>query len=231
MTASQSRCASNLRFIGLSDACEARLLVDDNAAVRSFVRKLFESQSDFEISGEAENGRDAVEKAEKLKPDLIILDLIMPVMTGFEAAPLIKQLLPDTLIILFTQQEGSEIQRLAKASGIDAVITKGQVASELLLQAKALLASTGQEHDPAKFRDAVRTPTCASLHLKIPNLAREKRGKRYKLRPWQHVVRRLDSSFSVLSTHASAWPHPSPCSQKRPKLADQSPRTRPASVR
>ena len=130
------------------------LLVDDNAAVRSFVRKLFESQSDFEISGEAENGRDAVEKAEKLKPHLIILDLIMPVMTGFEAAPLIKQLLPDTLIILFTQQEGSEIQRLAKAAGIDAVITKGQVASELLLQAQALLASTGQEHDPDKFRDA-----------------------------------------------------------------------------
>jgi hypothetical protein len=67
------------------------LLVDDNAAVRSIVRKLFESQSDFEISGEAENGRDAVEKAEKLQPDLIILDLVMPVMTGFEAALLIKR--------------------------------------------------------------------------------------------------------------------------------------------
>jgi len=80
------------------------LLVDDNAVVRSFVRQLFESQPDFEISGEAENGRDAVEKAENLKPDLIILDLIMPVMNGLDAAPLLKRLLPDTLIILFTQQ-------------------------------------------------------------------------------------------------------------------------------
>ena len=89
------------------------LLVDDNAVVRSFLRKLFESQSEFEISGEAENGRDAVDKAEKLKPDLIILDLIMPVMTGLDAAPLLKHLLPDALTILFTQQEGSEVERLA----------------------------------------------------------------------------------------------------------------------
>ena len=130
------------------------LLVDDNAVVRSFVRQLFESQPDFEISGEAENGRDAVEKAEKLKPDLIILDFIMPVMTGFDAAPLLKQLLPDTLIILFTQQEGSEVERLARAAGIDTVVSKIQAASELVLKAQALLASTEQEHDPAKFRNA-----------------------------------------------------------------------------
>ena len=133
------------------------LLVDDNSAVRSLVRQLFELEPDFEISGEAENGRDAVEKAEKLKPDLIILDLIMPVMTGLDAAPLLKQLLPDTLIILFTQQEGSEVGRLARAAGaagIDAVVSKSQAASELVLKAQALLASIEQEHDPAKFRNA-----------------------------------------------------------------------------
>jgi DNA-binding NarL/FixJ family response regulator len=130
------------------------LLVDDNAVVRSFVRQLFELQSDFQVSGEAENGRDAIEKAEKLKPDLIILDLIMPVMTGLDAAPLLKQLLPDTLIILFTQQEGSEVERLARAAGINAVVSKSQAASELVLKAQALLASIEQEHDPAKFRNA-----------------------------------------------------------------------------
>ena len=65
------------------------LVVDDNAIVRSLVRKLFQSQPDFEISAEAENGRDALDKAEKLKPDLIILDLVMPVMTGLDAAPLL----------------------------------------------------------------------------------------------------------------------------------------------
>lgn len=130
------------------------LLVDDNAVVRFFVRQLFESQPEFEISGEAENGSDAVEKAEKLKPALIILDLIMPVMNGLDAAPLLKKLLPDTMIILFTQQEGSEVERLAQAAGIDAVVSKSQAASELVLKAQALLASIEQEHDPAKFRNA-----------------------------------------------------------------------------
>src|ERR1035438_3638675 len=84
------------------------LLVDDNSAVRSLVRQLFELEPDFEISGEAENGRDAVEKAENLNPNLIVLDLVMPVMTGLDAAPLLRKLLPDTPIILFTVQEGSE---------------------------------------------------------------------------------------------------------------------------
>lgn len=130
------------------------LLVDDNAVVRSFVRRLFESQPDFEISGEAENGRVAVEKAEMLKPDLIILDLVMPVMTGLDAAPLLKQLLPDTLIILFTQQEGSEVERLAQGAGIDAVVSKTRGASDLVLKAKALFASTEQERRPSQFRDA-----------------------------------------------------------------------------
>src|ERR1700731_4014673 len=130
------------------------LIVDDNTGVRSLLRQLFESEPDFEVSGEAENGRDAVEKAENLKPDLIILDLVMPVMTGLDAAPLLRKLLPDTRIILFTVQEGREVERLARAAGIHAVVSKTQAVSELILQAQALLASIEQEHDPAKLRKA-----------------------------------------------------------------------------
>jgi len=58
------------------------------------------------------------------------------------------------LIILFTQQEGSEVERLAQAAGIDAVVSKSQVASELFLKAQVLIASLGRQHDRAKFRDA-----------------------------------------------------------------------------
>src|ERR1700676_2748261 len=130
------------------------LLVDDNSAVRSLVRQLFELEPDFEISGEAENGRDAVEKAEKLKPDLIILDLIMPVMTGLDAAPVLTKLLPDARIILFTVQEGSELEQLARAAGIHGVVSKDQAAFKLILQARRVLASIKQEHHPAKLRNA-----------------------------------------------------------------------------
>ena len=94
MTASPPVYASNFALSGSPMPKKRVLLVDDNSVVRSLVRQLFESQPDFEISGEAENGRDAVEKAENLKPDLIILDLSMPVMTGLDAAPLLRRLLP-----------------------------------------------------------------------------------------------------------------------------------------
>ena len=130
------------------------LFVDDNSVVRSLVRQLFELMPDFEISGEAENGRDAVEKAESLKPDLIILDLSMPVMTGLDAAPLLRKLLPDTRIILFTVQDGPHVEQLARAAGIHAVVSKNQLASKLILQARAMLASIEQEHRPSKFRTA-----------------------------------------------------------------------------
>jgi two-component system nitrate/nitrite response regulator NarL len=129
------------------------LLVDDNPVVRSLVRQLFELEPDFEISGEAENGRDAVEKAEYLKPDLIILDLAMPVMTGLDAAPLLRKVVPDARIILFTVQEGREVERLARATGIHAVVAKSQAASKLILRAEALLRSE-QEQPAAKLSTA-----------------------------------------------------------------------------
>ena len=116
------------------------LLVDDSAIMRSMVRSLFESQPGFEVSGEAENGQEAIEKAANLKPDLIILDLAMPVMTGLDAAPVLRKMLPATLLILFTVHEGREVAKLALAAGIDAVVSKTQAAATLIAQAQALLA-------------------------------------------------------------------------------------------
>src|SRR5712691_8018817 len=100
------------------------LIVDDNAVVRSSLRRLFESHSEFEVSGEAENGQDAIDKAERLKPDLIILDLAMPVMNGLEAAPVLRKMLPDAALILFTAHDGPQVQQLAQAGGIHAVVPK-----------------------------------------------------------------------------------------------------------
>jgi DNA-binding NarL/FixJ family response regulator len=129
------------------------LIVDDNRIVRSYVHQLFELEPDFELSGEADNGRDAIERAENLKPDLIILDLSMPSMTGLDVAPLLRKSLPDARIILFTVYEGYEVERLASAAGIHAVVSKYQAAPKLIVQARALLATTQQEDDP-KLRNA-----------------------------------------------------------------------------
>ena len=122
-------------------ASKGVLIVDDNALVRSSLRRLFEATPEFEVSGEAEDGQDAIDKAKRLKPDLIILDLAMPVLNGLQAAPVLRKMLPDVALILFTHHNGHPVELLAKEIGIDAVVPKGQAASRLVAQAQALLAS------------------------------------------------------------------------------------------
>jgi two-component system, NarL family, nitrate/nitrite response regulator NarL len=120
-------------------ASKSVLIVDDNAIVRSALGHLFTSHPDFEVWGEAENGQDAIDKAGRLKPDLIILDLSMPVMTGLQAAPVLRKMLPQVALILFTHHDGHPVEILAKAAGIDAVVPKSMAASRLIAQAQTLL--------------------------------------------------------------------------------------------
>jgi DNA-binding NarL/FixJ family response regulator len=77
------------------------LIADDNEAIRFLLRLLAEAECD--IIGEAENGREAIEVAELLRPDLLILDVSMPVMGGFEAAGILRERLPQMPIILMSQ--------------------------------------------------------------------------------------------------------------------------------
>jgi two-component system, NarL family, nitrate/nitrite response regulator NarL len=115
------------------------MLVDDSAVVRRTVRSWFDSHPKFHVVGEAEHGREAVEKAPKLRPDLVILDLSMPVMNGLEAAPLLIQILPKVWLILFTSYDLPEVHRMSKAAGIRAVVPKHNP-SHLIVQAEMLLA-------------------------------------------------------------------------------------------
>jgi DNA-binding NarL/FixJ family response regulator len=78
----------------------------------------------------------------------------MPVMNGLDAAPLLRKVVPDARIILFTVQEGPEVERLARAAGMHAVVGKSQAASKLILRAQALLRSEEQEYHPAKLGTA-----------------------------------------------------------------------------
>jgi two-component system nitrate/nitrite response regulator NarL len=114
------------------------LLVDDNAIVRSAVRPLFDSHAKFVVCGEAEHGREAIEKASDLRPDLIVLDMSMPVMSGLEAAPILINILPNVLLILFTTHDFPELQQVARAAGIHAVVLKSTAATQLIAHAEAL---------------------------------------------------------------------------------------------
>jgi two-component system nitrate/nitrite response regulator NarL len=116
------------------------MLVDDSAEIRRLVRPLFDSHPRFQVVGEAEHGCEAIEKAASLQPDLIILDLSMPVMNGLEAAPLLIKLLPRVWLILFTSYYLPGVELLSRAAGIHAVVLKDQAATHLVPQAEALMA-------------------------------------------------------------------------------------------
>ena len=115
------------------------LLVDDSTEIRNAVRRLFQIHPRFEVVGEAEHGREAVEKAPSLRPDLIVLDLSMPVMNGLQAAPLLIQILPNVWIILLTLHEFPEVHRLLRESGIHAVVPKSKASTHLIAQAESLV--------------------------------------------------------------------------------------------
>src|ERR1700732_4305842 len=100
------------------------LIADDNDFVRTVIRFFLESHQGFEVCGEATDGVDAIEKAKKLKPDLIVLDLMMPRMNGVEAASVLKSVMPGIPIVLFTMYKEALGNALTAAAGVSAVISK-----------------------------------------------------------------------------------------------------------
>ncbi len=100
------------------------LLVDDYEVVRSGLKNLLKGHEQWEVCGEAENGRDAIEKVAQLRPDLVFLDVTMPVMNGFEAAQEIRRRAPGTKIVIFTMHGSSRMAEEAKRAGADAYLAK-----------------------------------------------------------------------------------------------------------
>lgn len=115
------------------------LIVDDNPMIRRSICDLFQQQTDFAICGEAENGLEAIEKVQQGNPDLIVLDLAMPVMSGLDAARVINGMRPEVPIILFTLYSDSVVQEQARSAGISTVISKGERGRFLIDKARSLL--------------------------------------------------------------------------------------------
>ena len=85
---------------------------------------MLESNPEWKVCGEAANGCEAITKAYQLAPDLIVLDLSMPIMNGLDAAREIKRQMPDTVIVMFSVSGNSQLERVATAMGVNAVISK-----------------------------------------------------------------------------------------------------------
>ncbi len=115
------------------------LIVDDNAYIRLALWGLFKRESDFEVCGEAENGKEAIAKALELHPDLIVLDLSMPVMNGLDAARELKRLMPTVPLIMYSLFDDGFVEQEARLIGISELVSKSQPAPILVSKARSLL--------------------------------------------------------------------------------------------
>src|ERR1700726_4414669 len=115
------------------------LIVDDYPAVRKALRTLLESRLCSVVCIEAANGLDAIAMTEISRPDLIILDLSMPEMNGFEAATILQKTMPQVPLFMFTSHQSREVESQAASVGIRAVFSKYTGINALLAQASELL--------------------------------------------------------------------------------------------
>ena len=108
------------------------LVADDHEIVRKRICTILAGEKTFKVCGEAIDGRDAVEKARKLRPDVVVMDISMPNMNGIDAAREITRTLPDTNIVVISQHETPDMSRHALAAGARAYVPKSEIPANLV---------------------------------------------------------------------------------------------------
>jgi two-component system, NarL family, response regulator NreC len=116
------------------------LVVDDHAAIRLGLRALFFSKPKWEVCGEAESGEEAIEKVKHLKPDVIVLDMTLPNMSGLAALGEIRKIAPSTKVVIFTMHDSLQMRTLAAQAGADGFVAKSKTSALLISEIERLLA-------------------------------------------------------------------------------------------
>ena len=116
------------------------LLVDDHEIVREGIRRLLtESRPDWQICGEGTNGKQAIDLVQRLKPDVVILDITMPAMSGLEATPHIVKLGTDCRILIFTMHDSARLSMEIRDAGAHGYVQKSQAARDLVVAIESLM--------------------------------------------------------------------------------------------
>ncbi len=114
------------------------LVVDDHPIVRQGLKTLLEGQSGWEVVGEASDGLEALDKADSLQPDVVVLDVTMPKMHGLEACRLLRQKTPGPEILFVTQHDSPHMMREALDAGARGYVVKSNAARDLLEAVEAV---------------------------------------------------------------------------------------------
>ena len=139
------------------------LLADDHKMVRDGLRLMIDSQRDMEVIGEAANGKEALEQARELKPDVIVMDLSMPEMNGLQATEQLKAERPEVKVVALTvHEDASYLVQLCKAGAVGYVLKRS--AGDDLIRAIRAVAAGNLHFDPALASQALTGQAGDSPH-------------------------------------------------------------------
>jgi len=139
------------------------LLADDHTILRAGLRMMLNAQPDFDVVGEAQDGRQAIQEAQKLQPDVILMDITMPDMNGIEATRQIKKLLPETKVLVLTMHEHDEYVFQALRAGASGYMLKEAADTDLISALRVIqngqfyLSPTAQSIMVGDYLQRVRT--------------------------------------------------------------------------
>lgn len=121
------------------------LIVDDHDVVRSTVRSLLKQGGDWVVCGDASDGLEAIEETKRLRPDLVVMDVSMPRMDGLSATRAIRRDLPETKVIIISQNDPRLMQKEAQSAGAEGFIEKSRIALNLIPAIENLFQGKGEE--------------------------------------------------------------------------------------
>jgi CheY-like chemotaxis protein len=121
-----------------ADTRKRILIADDHELLRQGLRRVLQNEKEWVVCGEAENGKEALEKTIALVPDLVILDLSMPVMNGLSALRQIRQSRPQTKVLVLSVNSSPDVVNEVRAAGADGYLCKSNAAQDLLATLKSL---------------------------------------------------------------------------------------------
>jgi DNA-binding NarL/FixJ family response regulator len=167
------------------------LIAEDHLMVRAGIRALLEREVDIHVTGEASNGQEAVEMTQELKPDVLVMDIMMPRMNGIQAAENIRNLKLSTHILILSMYADEGLVHQALQYGVKGYVLKSSVSDELIRAVRAI--ATGQTYLSASISEIVLE---SAIHA---NTSRQKDDPLSNLSPREKEILQL-----IAEEHTSA---------------------------